>query len=162
MIQHSERIDPRVAGNHAIIAAGLSLLDIDLPEEFDSYLVKHAEKNTFFKEEENPRHVFFEELGFLYQKGLLYQSVKFEERENILYVHFESVIREIQSGMRRRGQQIKIKSHSIMDYLRDMPGYLKKERVYFKAGEKNIQKRAMAFSYNRLPQKIKGIIDDII
>lgn len=162
IMQRMDRVDPRVATNHAIVTAGLQIMDIDVPYELDEYLVRHVAKTMQFKEAENPRYLFFAEVNHLYSKGFLRDSVKFDEYDNELCVRFEPVIRAIQYEIRKRGDNLRIKASSIKDYLMDMPGFVGIDRRYFPAGESTSQKRCMIFKYPALPEKMKEALIDIV
>ena len=162
IMSKSEKMDPRVAGNHAIIAASLNLLNIDIPEEFHDYVVKHAERSMYFKEEENPRYLFFSELAYLYAKGELYGVFSFDAVNEMVYVRFDQAIRMIQADIRKRGEHLRIKAGSIKDYLKDMNGFEAIGRAYFRVGTTSIRKRCMMFNYKRLDQNIKDVLADIV
>ena len=162
ILSKSEKMDPRIALNHAIVAASLNVMNIDYPEEFHDYVVKHAERSMYFKEEENPRYLFFSELAYLYSRGQLHGVVSFDSINEMVYIRFEQAIRLIQADIRKRGENLRIKAGSIKDYLMDMNGFERVGRAYFRIGEKSEQKRCMIFNYKRLEQNIKDVLEDII
>jgi len=162
IMSKSERVDARMAANHAIARAGLMMMDIDVPEELDHYLIQHAEKTAFYSEEENPRNHFFAEVNYLFAKKLLFEYVRVDLTENELYICFEATIRIIQQDIRKRGEALKIKAGSVKDYLSDMPGFTGHARKYFRAGEKNIQRNCMVFNLDNLPQNIHSSLDDVL
>jgi DNA primase len=161
-ILEKRQVDPRSARNHAIPAAALQALDIDIPDGFDEYLLKHVSASTQYKEEENPRNHFFSEVNHLYMQKMINGLVEFDEMNNELLIRFNAVIKIIQGELRKRGSELKIKPGSIEDYLKDMDGYMGNQRKYFTIGSENQQKRCMVFSYKHLPENIKESIDDIV
>lgn len=161
IMQKSQKVDPRVAANHAIPAAALQLLNVAIPPELDEYVVLHAERTMKFKEEENPRYLFFSELNYLFSRGLLTNLTYFDPVMNELYVRFEPAIKVMATEMRKRNDNLRIKANSIQDYLKDMPAYLGSGRKRFGSDEQT-QKRCMIFDYAKLGETIKETIDDII
>ena len=159
IMDRSDHVSPRVASNHAIPAASLQMLGIDVPVEFQDYIVRHAEGTMKFKEEENPRYHFFSEMNYLFARNLLKDLVKFNETDNHIYVRFSSVVKTMQQELRKRNESLGVKASSVEDYLKDMTAYLGQDRKYF-GGDNRY--RCMIFDYVRLPENIKESIDDLV
>jgi 5S rRNA maturation endonuclease (ribonuclease M5) len=166
--QTSKKMDHRVAKNHAIPAAALELLGVDLPNDFYEYIVTHAEKHFAFKQTENPTYQFFNELVNLYTHSFE-AFIRYDANTDILSFHFESVIMLMQRNLRSRGESLKIKPGSVKDYLRHIPG-LHRERhtVRFKklsmGGTEIDQKscQAMQFKVGNMPEEFQVILQNIV
>jgi DNA primase len=154
----ADQIDPRAAINHAIPAASLQMLGIDVPEEFEDYLVKHAQNTMRFKDEEKPQYHFFNEMNYLYSRGILKNVVQYDETENEIHIQFQSVIKTVQKELRTRNESLRVKASSVEDYLKEMLAYTGQDRKYFT----NDRRRCMVFEYGKLPENIKESIDDIV
>lgn len=158
ILERADKMDNRVAINHAIPAAGLPLLGVQTAAGFLEYVQQHAESGYYHKLTESPEYQFFSELSFIYNRGpALNQSVKWEPEMGGLSVHFESAIKVIQKELRFRNERLKIKPSSVKDYLRDLPACAAQgEQVYFpKIGKR----RCMVFNFDQLPENIRDNVE---
>jgi len=156
IMERAEKMDYRVAMNHALPAAGLDILNINVPEGFLDYLTKHAERGYAHKLTESPIYQFFSELTYLYNRGnSLNQSVRYDEVEDELYVHFSSAIKVIQREMRTRGDTLKVKADSIKDYLTDLDACIELSRRTHMT--QKIYQRCMVFEVGKLPEQIRDL-----
>ena len=157
IIQKAEKIDFRVAMNHAIPAAGVTMM-VNVPEDFLEYVVQHAAASYQHKLTESPVYQFFSELSYLYNRTpYLDNSVRYDASTGKLAVHFTSAIKIIQKELRQRGEQLKIKPDSVRDYLKDLDGCdATGERIYFNNG---LRLRCMIFDLAQLPENIRHIAE---
>lgn len=159
IMEHANgRIDFRVAMNHAIPAAGLQMLGLEIPENFIDYVVKHASMMFEHKLTESPVYQFFSELSYIYNRTrFLDDSVKYDGATDELAVHFTSAIKVIQKELRQRGETLKIKADSVQDYLKDLDGCdVVGKRIYFSGG---LRLRCMIFKLSQLPENIRNIAE---
>lgn len=156
--EYSGKIETRVAINHAIFAAGLIMLNIETPEDYYQYVIRHSQAGSFQKLTESPVYQFFSELSYLFNRStLLHRSVRYEPYTNELSVHFPSAIKIIQREMRSRGENLKIKADSIRDYLKDLEACVDvNKRVHFGG---NYFQRCLVFELDRLPETIKDVAE---
>lgn len=157
ILENAEKIDNRVAVNHAIPAAAIEMLGVTIPEGYLDYVCRHAQAGYNQKTTESPIFQFFTELAFIYNRGpALNKSVRWDPVTGELAVHFESAIRIIQKEMRFRNEALKIKASSIKDYLRDLPALIEsKKRVWVDGA----QRRCMVFQYDQLPQNLRDVVE---
>lgn len=159
IMEHANgRIDFRVAMNHAIPAAGLQMMGLEIPENFIEYVVKHASMMFEHKLTESPVYQFFGELSYLYNRThFLNESVRYDSATDELAVHFSSAIKVIQKELRHRGETLKIKADSVQDYLKDLEGCdAVGRRTYFNNG---LRLRCMIFKLSQLPENIRNIAE---
>lgn len=156
----AEKMEIRVALNHAIAAAGLSVLGIPYPDGYLDDVVKHAEKGYAHKLTENPVYQFFTELAHLYAKPQsdMRRFVKYDPTNNTLAISFENAIKLIAKELRQRGEALRIKSGSMKDYLvKDTDGVRQKtERIYM---DKNSVLRCVIVELDRLPERFRNLLD---
>lgn len=159
IMKNSDKMDYRVAMNHAIPAAALTALDIQIPDTFSQYVSDHANKAYSHKLTESPIYIFFEELSFLYNSTrLLENSVKYDSLDNRLYVHWSSTIRIIaKEYIQRERKNLPIKAESIKDYLFDLEAVIEKSFSYWITSTN--KQRCIVFDLNKLPAKIREVIE---
>lgn len=165
----NDELAPRYAINYSIVAACLQLLDIDIPDDFDAFLLEHAKQTLNYAQEENEALVFFKEINNAWTRAIIpKQHLYIDMSSGELRMRFDPVIALIQADMRKRTNDLKLaKSSMIKDYLKDVPGYIFDNskngvRRSFPVGERREQRNCVVFSLRELPDKFQQAISDLI
>ncbi len=158
MDNSEESVDFGTAMNHAIPAAGAYIMGIDLPGDFITYVMYHAQKGYAHRLTESPIYQFFSELSFIYNRyDVLNRSVKYDSAQNTLAIHFPSAIKIIQKELRSRNEHLKIKADSVKDYLKDLDACISiNKRVYM---QKGFHPQCLVFDLSKLPDNIRDIAE---
>jgi hypothetical protein len=151
LMERDHRISDRVAKVHAVPAAALSALNIELPPDFLDFLMKHAIYSLEHKFTENPVYIFFAEIMHLESNDRQFDSAIFQNQKGLLAVHFPSAIRKVEESLVRRLNKLPFKITSIKDALMEHESFTGESVVKF--GERS--RRCMTFNINNLPADIQ-------
>ncbi len=163
-------VDDRIAKNHAIPIASLTLLNIDIPIEVEEYGLRMCKElmNRVF--EESPTKLFFSDLSYLFGKGICDDYTWFEtsghyrKEDNedfqgeILYVAVGEVLREIQEDYRKKGRMAEHSPYHTKRMLELMSAVI--EKSYPKKIHKRTR-RCWVFHYEKLDQGIKDSLESV-
>jgi len=165
----SKGILPRYAINYAIIAASLQMLDIDIPDDFEEFLYRHATETLGYAQDENEALVFFKEMNIAWtQVRIPKKYVYYNNMDHELAIRFDGVMAILQAETRKRGMDGKLKkSNLIKDYLKDIPGFVSThdkngQRRRFREGDKLVQRPCVVFDCRLLPDKFKLAISELL
>ena len=124
-------IDPRISANYAFIASSIQLMDVEIPDDLDMYLVNHIKNiHLSFQRTENIVNRFISEL-ILVKKNLLADVLLIDMHNDFFYLRVLPAFQQVSELVRKRGESLGFRRQMLYDYLKDLDGFLGSTKTYF-------------------------------